>query len=77
MRNLATIGEGEFGPIAGTLFSVFLFGWLLAAASGGMAWVAGSRRGRPGDVRAGQWALSYVALAFVVYLIVVYGNGMN
>jgi hypothetical protein len=77
MGNLATIGDREFGPIAGTLFSVFLLGWLLAAVTGVVAWVAGSRRGHAGDVRAGQLALSYVAVAFLGYLVVVYHNGTN
>ena len=77
MINLATIGDKEFGPIAGTLFAVFLYGWLLAAVTGVVAWVAGSKSGRRGDVRAGQLALCYFVVAFLVYLIVVYGNGMG
>ena len=77
MVNLATIGDGEFGPIAGTFFSLFILSWLFTTVAGVITWVAGSRRGRGGDVRAGQLAIGYVVIAFLVFVFVVYHGGTN
>ena len=44
----------------------FSLGGLVALVSGIVSWVLGARRGRPGDVRAGQVAIGYLVLAIVV-----------
>ena len=47
----------------------FSLGGVVALVTGIISWVLGAKRGRPGDVRAGQVAIGYFVLAIVVMLL--------
>ena len=55
---------------ADLVWTTFALGGLLALITGVIAWIRGRRRGPAGDVRAGQMAVGWVAIAVILSLIV-------
>jgi hypothetical protein len=61
---------GDTSTFADLVWSTFALAGLLALVTGVAAWLRGRRRAWFGDVRAGQLAIGWVAVAIVVGLMV-------
>jgi hypothetical protein len=74
--NMVTVGsEEEFNTFESILSGLMVLSWPLNLLLGTTACIWGSRRGDRGTVRAGQIALGYVPLSFVVLVLTIYRNG--
>jgi len=69
--DVAVRSDEEGGLLEGILFACLELGWVLAALFGVAAWVRGALTRRRDNVRAGQIALGYVLLAFLLALIII------
>jgi uncharacterized membrane protein len=58
--------ENDVSTFADIVWSTFALAGILALVTGVVAWVRGRRSGGLGDVRAGQLAVAWVALAIAV-----------
>lgn len=70
------VSDPEEGSAIGTMFIAWMeLGWLLCLVVGVVSWIWGSRKGHRGTARAGQIAVGYLVLSFVLMLFAVYGEG--
>jgi hypothetical protein len=59
-------GQSDVSTFADVTWSVFALGGILAVVAGLLAWLHGHRSGWDGDIRAGQIAVGWVALAIAI-----------